>query len=221
MGRSIQSGRTASGFIYAAAMTARLVLRTDLPAVAGALGRAFADDPMMRWVTGEADDEERRVTIATSGFFAPSLAAGFVRGHCYVTPDGDGAAVWSPPDVPLFGDAEVAVLADSLVEQCGPEALGRLMALGELVGAHHPEERPHFYLFLLGAVTKGRGAGSRALQPVLERCDADGLPAYLESSSARNLSFYERHGFRVTWEAAPEGGPVMRGMWREPGSGRG
>ena len=35
-----------------------------------------------------------------------------------------------------------------------------------------------------------------------------------------NVPFYERHGFTVQWEAAPEGGPVLRGMWREPGAGR-
>jgi hypothetical protein len=52
---------------------------------------------------------------------------------------------------------------------------------------------------------------------VLERCDAEGLPAYLESSKASNVPFYERFGFRVTQDLqlAPDA-PTLYGMWREP-----
>ncbi len=88
-----------------------------------------------------------------------------------------------------------------------------------MVGSHHPSES-HFYLFVLGAAEQGRGIGSTAIRPVLDRCDADGLPAYLESSSERNRSFYERLGFQVLWEDRPTSdGPVFRGMWRDPGTG--
>ena len=205
-------------------MTARLALGADVPSLSRALAEAFADDPMIAWVMG-IEDTDARVAASDAGFFAPSTVGGLRRGHCYTEgPVGGpvtGGALWVPPDVELFEDREVGELGEALIGAAGEEAIGRLMMLGELVGSRHPEQ-PHFYLFLLGAVTKGSGVGSRVLQPVLERCDTDGLPAYLESSSARNVSFYERHGFRVTWEAAVEGGgPVMRGMWREPGSARG
>jgi hypothetical protein len=33
------------------------------------------------------------------------------------------------------------------------------------------------------------------LRQLLERSDRSGVPVYLESSNARNLSFYARHGF--------------------------
>jgi GNAT superfamily N-acetyltransferase len=205
-------------------MTARHALGADVPALSRALAEAFADDPMITWVVG-IDDREARVAAADTGFFAPSTSGGLKCGHAYtVGPVGGslaGGALWTPPDVELFGEQEINQLTEGLMSVAGEAALGRLMALGELVGRHHPTE-PHFYLFLLGAVEKGTGVGSAVLQPVLERCDADGLPAYLESSSARNLSFYARHGFEVTWEEAVEGGgPMMRGMWRHPGSGRG
>ena len=55
------------------------------------------------------------------------------------------------------------------------------------------------------------------LQPVLARCDRDGLPAYLETTKARNVGFYERRGFTVVGEAnIPLGGPPMWFMLREP-----
>jgi hypothetical protein len=46
---------------------------------------------------------------------------------------------------------------------------------------------------------------------------AEGTPAYLEASSARNRALYERHGFEVTEELSlPKGGPPIWLMWREP-----
>lgn len=205
-------------------MTARHALAADVPALSRALAEAFVDDPMIAWVI-ENEDRESRIAASDAGFFGPSTLGGLRRGHAYTEGPVGGpmaaGALWVPPDVELFDDTEVGQLAQALIGAAGEDAIGRLMALGGLVSAHHPTD-PHFYLFILGAVEKGTGAGSRVLQPVLERCDADGLPAYLESSSARNLTFYERHGFRVTWEDAVEGGgPMMRGMWREPGSARG
>jgi hypothetical protein len=52
---------------------------------------------------------------------------------------------------------------------------------------------------------------------VLERCDRDGVPAYLESSKERNVVLYERHGFRVVEQLRlPKDGPPIWRMWREP-----
>jgi GNAT superfamily N-acetyltransferase len=82
----------------------------------------------------------------------------------------------------------------------------------------HPHE-PHWYLATLGTAVEwqGKGVGSALMRPVLEHCDAEGLPCYLESSKGRNVPFYERHGFSVVQEVAlPNGGPPIWTMWREP-----
>jgi hypothetical protein len=54
------------------------------------------------------------------------------------------------------------------------------------------------------------------MEPVLARCDAEGLPAYLESSKHANIAFYGRHGFEVTDEVTLPDGPTVWCMWREP-----
>ena len=140
MGRPVHAGsRRRDVGHYRPAMAARLVLRADVPAAELALARAFRDDPMTAWLTG-VEDPAAREAVARFGFFAPGLAAGFPRGHCYVVageeatePAGDpvlgGAAVWSPPDVELFGEAEGAAFATALVAACGESAIERLMAL--------------------------------------------------------------------------------------------
>jgi ribosomal protein S18 acetylase RimI-like enzyme len=94
-----------------------------------------------------------------------------------------------------------------------------LVARGLLeVQRNHPADPPHWYLAVLGTdpSAQGRGLGSATLAPVLERCDADGVGAYLESSKERNIDFYARHGFRVTAELRLPRGPSVWPMWREP-----
>jgi GNAT superfamily N-acetyltransferase len=84
--------------------------------------------------------------------------------------------------------------------------------------AQHPHDPSHWYLFILGTepAAQGRGLGSVLLSHMLARIDADGLPAYLESSSDRNLALYGRHGFEITSEVAIPGGPMIWPMRREP-----
>jgi hypothetical protein len=54
------------------------------------------------------------------------------------------------------------------------------------------------------------------MQPGVELCDREGIPAYLESSKERNIDFYARFGFRVLQEVRLPRGPKMWPMWREP-----
>ncbi|MFD0534677.1 GNAT family N-acetyltransferase [Actinomadura luteofluorescens] len=66
---------------------------------------------------------------------------------------------------------------------------------------------------------QGNGLGAALLRSRLDRCDTEGLPAYLESSKERNVPYYERFGFRVTRELPlpGKGCPPVWLMWRDPG----
>ena len=102
-------------------------------------------------------------------------------------------------------------------EIVGPRGREHSRLVGELVEGRHPAEPPHFYLFAIGVDPARQGGcrGSRLIREVLERCDRDGIPAYLENSKERNLPFYERHGFATRERVdLPDGGPPVWLMWR-------
>ncbi len=82
----------------------------------------------------------------------------------------------------------------------------------------HPRT-PHWYLAVLGTdpIHQGKGIGSALLAPILDRCDREGIGAYLESSKQSNIAFYRRHRFEVTGEIVLPGGPPVWPMWRDPG----
>lgn len=94
-----------------------------------------------------------------------------------------------------------------------PRGLRALTALERA----RPRE-PHWYLAVLGTdpAWQGKGTGSALVHPVLDRCDHDGLGAYLESSKERNVLYYQRFGFTVTGEIAIPNGPTVWLMWRDP-----
>jgi ribosomal protein S18 acetylase RimI-like enzyme len=167
----------------------------------------------MAWVF---DDAERRLAQLRR-WMGLGLDAGLTRGHVYAAGDRRAAAIWSPPDVQIFDELWGPRLAGLIVELIGESAGPRLQGLTRMV-SHHPEE-PHFYLMLLGThpAHQGQGLGGALLRPMLERCDAQGLVAYLESSNPRNIAFYERHGFEVLCEVKlADDGPVAHPMQRKP-----
>ncbi len=74
---------------------------------------------------------------------------------------------------------------------------------------------PHHYLPYIGVApeAQGRGLGSALMRPILDRCDEERLPAYLEATSERNAALYERLGF----ELRAGGSPPLWLMVRPPG----
>jgi ribosomal protein S18 acetylase RimI-like enzyme len=54
------------------------------------------------------------------------------------------------------------------------------------------------------------------MEHALSRCDAEGLPAYLESSNPRNIPLYQRHGFEILGKIQVGSSPPVVPMLRAP-----
>ena len=191
----------------------RAATRADTGPLAASLARAFFDDPVMSFLL--PDDPTRRRRCA--GFFEVALDIQHLpRGACFTDTDRAGGSLWDPPGHWKMGWGQIARGSPKLVRSFGinvPRAL-RVLATIE---RQHPTV-PHWYLAVLGTdpIHQGKGIGSSLLAPILERCDADGVGAYLESSKESNIAFYGRHGFEVTGEISLPGGPPVWPMWRDP-----
>ena len=178
------------------------------------LGRAFVDDPVWEWVLRGSSREQRLAGVF--GAFA-GTAGRTPGGRVLVTPERTAAAVWLPPGHWRPSVREQVRTVPGLAGALRGGVL-RALRLQAVVERCHPTE-PHWYLEALGAVPAARGTsvGPRVVQPVLDACDRDGLPAYLESSNPRNWTFYERLGFvRGEPLPVPAGCPLLVPMRREP-----
>jgi ribosomal protein S18 acetylase RimI-like enzyme len=97
-----------------------------------------------------------------------------------------------------------------------PSRMPIAMRVLGLLQSKHPKDE-HWYLAVLGTDPSRwrRGIGSRLLDPVLAKAEAEGLPCYLETQAERNLAFYGKHGFEVTEELRVPGCPLpLWTMWR-------
>ncbi len=106
----------------------------------------------------------------------------------------------------------------SAVERSIPEARqADVFAVFEALGEVHPQQ-PHWYLPLIGVNPdgQGRGLGSAMLRPVLARCDAEGVAAYLEATTERSRALYARLGFRPVGTIEVADCPPIHPMVRRP-----
>ena len=193
---------------------ARHAIAADIRELTATLANAFFDDPLTSWIFPDPELRPHQL----QSWMRLTTEMGLTRGHLYTAGDNQAAAIWSPPDVTLFDDLWGPRLAQLLTKELGDRAGEVLQGLARAF-ASQPDDEPHFYLFTLGThpEQQGSGLGARVIEPVLAICDEQGLPAHLESSNERNLSFYRRHGFEVLSEVAVvEGGPILRPMRREP-----
>ena len=177
------------------------------PAQAETLALAFYDDPVFMWCC--PDGVRRRQLLPD--FFTAVVDSYLAHDEIYDVPAGVAAAVWAPP-----GSEDDEQLPERIGEILQENA-ERISVVLSLIAEVHPNA-PHHYLFFVGTRPgwQGRGIGSAVMSPVLEMCDRDEVPAYLEASSEGCKALYLRHGFEVTGEMNLPGGPPMWPMWRTP-----
>lgn len=184
----------------------------ERPSVARTLARSFYDDPVFRHLFR---DDASRLQRSERLFEGMLLRAAERHDEVHTTHEHAGAAIWFPP-----GHAQLSVWQQlrylPTMVRVGGRDLPRLLRCLTIMEEQHPHE-PHFYLNILGTDPdrQGEGIGSALLRAVLDRCDDEGIPAYLEATSERNRGLYERHGFEVTGEIVLPDGPTMWPMWRD------
>ena len=189
--------------------------RSDDLRLALTLAAAFDDDPVARFCVRT---DARRHWAMQAGF---KRALDLYRpyGLTFVANDGAGVALWARHDQWQLTFWQECSLIPLYVRVCGINRFMRLIRGFDVMESHHLAER-HYYLYLLGVHPdhQSQGLGSALLRTVLERCDREQMPAYLEASNPRNISLYGRHGFRVIREL--QFGPV--GLISQPcGASRG
>lgn len=192
----------------------RKARKSDVNALKAVLARAFDDDPFVNYLVAQDKRRARRVY----DLMALSLDMQIGHGEVYVTDDVQGGSLWSPPGRTTDGILSQLRTVPPMARAITWKRLPGVLSAFHMLEKKHPRE-PHFYLGVLGVDPdfQGRGLGTQLMQPVLEMCDRDHVPAYLESSKEKNVPLYERNGFKVTEVLQlPKDGPPLWLMFREP-----
>ncbi len=188
-------------------MSVREAEVAELAQVSATLADALAADPIYGWLLPGERRLRRLFAVELEYYVFPS-------GRVFTTDDFRGANLELPPGgwemaVPLSG-------AVSLLRVFG-RRLSRASRLQKFFERNHLQE-PHYYVRTLGVATRyqGRGLGTALLRRTLDRCDQEGVPAYLEASTERSAALYERLGFVHLGELRVPDGPRFWPMRRPP-----
>ena len=194
----------------------RLAARDEIGELAGVLARAFVRDPFYAYLAGDASEPTQRMRDGWRGilrFTSDDLST------TYTTDDRAGVALWHPPGYHGAGFLGSLRLLPSVLRLAGGfrrlRQVSRAIEVLEERRQHHAPT-PHFYLSALGVEPKrqGEGIGTALMQPVVERADQLGVPAYLETATGRNVLLYERQGFGVVEELTLPGTDVRGWLMR-------
>jgi ribosomal protein S18 acetylase RimI-like enzyme len=168
----------------------RVALPSEAESAIAVVTLAFSTDPVARWVYPDPADYLSYFPEFLQAFAGNS----FTKGSAYVTPDLSGAALWLKPGVHSDDEALLALFSATVAENVQEDLFAVLAAMN----SYHPKE-PHWYLPNIGVDTaqQNKGIGAKLLEKSLADCDDAGMTAYLESSNPRNISLYNRFGFKA------------------------
>jgi GNAT superfamily N-acetyltransferase len=181
--------------------TIRPATELDVGAIARTYGRAFAGDPVIRWMIPDDDEYDR-----DPGPVLRALARRWLfHGTLWCTDDAVAVAGWNPP-----GRPEAEVVDPDPVDH--PDwRIDRFVALRSAIEANTPPEL-HWHLNMIATHPdwQRRGLAGALMATVFEIADDAGLPCYLETETPENVAYYRHHGFEVRseWDVSTADSPA-------------
>jgi GNAT superfamily N-acetyltransferase len=184
----------------------------DVQCLKRMLAEAFFDDPVFAWLMPE---DSKRLARLRRYFGVDLRHYSLPRGRVWTSADLSGAALTLPP-----GKWRVPPHTSLLQGGAFGVHMPKAARMGAAMEWNHMRELrgPHYYVRDIGVHPdmQGKGMGSALLRPTLDRCDREGLPAYIEASSERSAALYERLGFQHIKELRVGGSPPLWLMIRAP-----
>lgn len=201
------------------AMKSRAATGDDVEAVTETITLAFLHDP----VWGPALARFDGTTSHHSGFWRCYVEGALRYSTVFMTDNASAVAVWTPPGGTEMSELQEAEARRIIEAGLEPDAAAAMFKLWERFDSSRPHDDPHAYLGLLAThpASRGHGIGQTLLAENLSAWDAQGIPAYLESTNPENDRRYARAGFQpiggftavidsaqvtTMWRAVPDAG---------------
>jgi len=162
-------------------------------------------DPMIRWPLPPD------VSVDSVIDMSKAIVSMYVEiGSAWMLEDGLGVSSWIAPDAAARFD-ELEQPTRAAIAPYTDDGGARYGTFWDWLAGHLPRE-PCWFMDLVAVhpSARVRGLGSQLVRHGLAMAEADGLPAFLETSQPSNVSYYERFGFTVVGEEqGPDGGPTI------------
>lgn len=164
--------------------------RSDKERVVELLTLSFKDNLSTNYITGGGEPE--RLTR----LMAYAFEVCFRFGQVWLTEKKDGCALVVYPHLKKFSLASVWLDMKLLFGVIGVSRFAGVLRREKLLAIQHPSSF-FCYLWFIGVNpwVQGQGNGGALLAKVVSDAQERGLPIYLETSTLKNVFWYEKRGF--------------------------
>ena len=180
---------------------------SQLETASNALIIGFSSDPFQRWLMPDPTIYYKNFKKWTDNACKQSFLAEGVYGD----ENNYGTAVWFPPGY----DIDFTNISETY-KDIPKDRIEEAFKIFEELGESRVNDAWYLEYLAVDPSKQGLGLGSLILKESLKMIDELGEAAYLESSNPKNMSLYERFGFRFLKKIQVGSSPQLNTMFRQP-----
>jgi ribosomal protein S18 acetylase RimI-like enzyme len=172
----------------------RKATQKDKNLIINILTRSFDKNQSVNYIIKQ---DKRRLT-RISALMAYSFEVCYLFGQVYLSDDNRACALALYPHTKKTTLKSVLLDVELLFKCIGLSSLGKAINRESKINKLQPNE-PKCYLWFIGVDPEYQslGTGSSLLTEIIVESEEQALPLYLETSTLRNLPFYQKFGFQV------------------------
>lgn len=158
------------------------------------LTKSFEDNQSVNYIVKQDSKRIERIRALMDYSFEVC----FMFGEVYLSDDQKGCALVLYPDQKRFSIKSTLLDVQLLLNAIGLIRAGKAMSRESAIKSNYPKE-PIYYLWFLGVNTsdQNKGIGSKLLKEIIEDSQRQHKPIYLETSTIKNIPWYEKFGFSI------------------------
>ena len=180
---------------------------SQLETASNALIIGFSSDPFQRWLMPDPTIYYKNFKKWTHNTCLQSFSAQGVYGD----ENNYGTAAWFPPGF----DIDLTHISETY-KDIPKDRIEEAFKIFEEIGESRVHDAWYLEYLAVDPSKQGSGLGSLILKESLKVIDELGEAAYLESSNPKNMSLYERFGFRFLKKIQVGSSPQLNTMFRQP-----
>lgn len=168
--------------------------KNDKPLVIEILAKSFNSNSSVNYIIKQDSKREKRIRALMDYSFEVCSAFGDV----FLSDDKKACALIVYPDKKKATLKSILLDIKLIFQAVGLGNISKTLKREKLITTIQPKVSMS-YLWFIGVdpLTQGRGIGSKMLQEIIDYSNSNNRPIYLETSTVKNLPWYEKFGFEV------------------------
>lgn len=169
----------------------------DKDLVVDILIKSFDTNQSVNYIIKQDRKRIKRVTALMDYSFEVC----YLFGDVFLSDDKKACALVTYPDKKKTTLKSILLDVRLILSAVGVKNINKTLAREAMINKMHPKE-PMYYLWFIGVDPEyqNEGIGSVLLNEIIEDSESKKRPVYLETSTLKNLPWYEKFGFQIYHE---------------------